>query len=458
LDKAKDQLADARQKETESTRAYELLKQSLDDSIKFDNKDMSSAKKNLAASGEAKSSAEGDLEVTSTDLANDIKSLADLTHECMTKAADFEEATKSRGEELAALAEAKKVISEMTSGAESLSYGLNQESSASLLQVNSRTSLASFEAVRLVRDLAKKQGSKALAQLASRMASALHSGSQEGDDPFKKVKGLISEMLERLETEAAADATHKAWCDKENAETETTKADKTAEIAKQTAKIDSATARSSQLKAETAELQKELAELAASQAQMDKMRQDEHAAYVANKPEMEAGIEGVKLALKVLGDYYSKDEAAHDKASGAGSGIIGLLEVVESDFSKGLAEMTVEEDSAAAAYDAQSKENEITKTTKEQDVKYKTKESAGLDQAVAELSSDREGVQAELDAALEYLAKLADSCIAKPDTYEERKGRRDAELAGLKEALEILSNEAALLQRKSSRKMLRAHQ
>merc|ERR1712226_781294 len=81
-------------------------------------------------------------------------------------------------------------------------------------------------------------------------------------------------------------------------------------------------------------------------------------------------IKGVQLALKVLRDYYAKDKA-HAADEGGGAGIIGLLEVVESDFSKGLIEMTSIEEAAQASYDKETKSNEIEKTTKEQDVKYK---------------------------------------------------------------------------------------
>merc|ERR1711920_141752 len=101
-----------------------------------------------------------------------------------------------------------------------------------------------------------------------------------------------------------------------------------------TTKIDQMSARSAQLKEEVAALQKSLAELAVSQAEMDKMRREENAAFTQNKADMEQGLQGVKLALKVLRDYYAQDKA-HDAAEGGGANIIGLLEVVESDFTKG---------------------------------------------------------------------------------------------------------------------------
>merc|ERR1719421_606190 len=100
---------------------------------------------------------------------------------------------------------------------------------------------------------------------------------------------------------------------------------------------------------------------------------------------MKQGVEGVKLALKVLTEYYAKDDKSHQAAEGAGEGIIGLLEVVESDFTKGLAEMTATEESAAAEYDRLTKENEISKAMKMQDVKYKTKDSKGHENARREV-------------------------------------------------------------------------
>merc|ERR1712203_1115574 len=141
---------------------------------------------------------------------------------------------------------------------------------------------------------------------------------------------------------------------------------KTTEIKKLSTKIDQMTSRSAQLKGEVSELEKGLSALAKAQAEMDKIRLEEKEDYSKAKEEMEAGIKGGQLALKVLRDYYAKEDKAHSSDEGGGSGIIGLLEVVESDFSKGLIEMTSSEEAAQAEYDQETKSNEIEKTTKEQ--------------------------------------------------------------------------------------------
>jgi len=447
---AEGQLQDVRKKESNIAHNYDMLKQELEDAIKFANSEMDKAKKGNAACGESKAEAEGDLAVTNKDLGENNKLLAETHHECMTKASDFEAETASRGEELKVLAMAKKIIIEATGGSFSQTSFLQLTATS---RMTSRADLANFEAVKYVKKLSETLHSAALAQLANRMGSALRMGTAAGEDPFAKVKGLIGEMIEKLLKEAEEEAGHKAYCDKEMTATKAKKEELTDDITALTTKIDKMTADSAKLKEEVAILSKELVDLGKSQAEMDKLREEENTAYTANRAEMEKGLEGIKLALKVLREYYATGafvQTSTHKAEGAASGIIGMLEVVESDFSKGLAEMISIEEAAAAEYEKVTKENEITKVTKTQDVKYKGKEAKGLDKAAVEHTSDREGLQTELDAVLDYWVQIQEQCIAKAEPYEERKKRREAEIAGLKDALAILEGEAALIQKSAA--------
>merc|ERR1719446_1593277 len=123
----------------------------------------------------------------------------------------------------------------------------------------------------------------------------------------------------------------------------------------------------------------------------------------------------------------------HEKSSGAGGSIIGILEVCESDFASNLAKEESEEADSAANYEKVTQENKVATATKSQDAKYKTKEAAGLDKQISELSSDRDTSSSELGAVMEYYGKIKERCVAKPESYEERKARREAEIEGLKE-------------------------
>merc|ERR1719188_2431108 len=211
------------------------------------------------------------------------------------------------------------------------------------------------------------------------------------------------------------------------------------------------TAESARLKDSVATLQKELSDLAASQLQMSAMRKSENELYTSQKKELTEGIAGVEAAIKALKEYYAQ-EKVHEANEGAAGGIVGMLQVCMSDFTKTLAEITADEDSAASEYESDTRANEIEKAAKDKDVLYQTKEAADLDKAVAEAAADRASTQSELDAVLEYLAKLGDMCVAKPDTYAERSARRAAELQGLREALAILEGQASMMQRRALRR------
>merc|ERR1719464_1091087 len=209
-----------------------------------------------------------------------------------------------------------------------------------------------------------------------------------------------------------------------------------------TSRIDQAAAKSAKLKGQVQELQAQLAALAKAQGEMDKIRSETHADFEVAKADLDLGLSGVRKALSVLRDYYggaasmiqaSSDPTAfmqrmrqpaaaelHSKAGGAGGSIIDILEVVESDFATNLAKEEAEEADAQSEYEKVTQENAVTKTLKDQDVKYRTQEAKSQDATVADYSSDRETANAELSAVLEYYTKIKERCIAKPETCAER--------------------------------------
>jgi len=467
-EKAEEQLSALRKAETNAKHNYEMLKQSLEDQIAADSKDMDETKSAKAASQEAKATAEGELGETVKELANSESALETVKSDCMQSAADHEATMKARAEELKVIAEAKKILVETTTGAVDQAYSfLQKQQHQTVSHLHTRTDLANVEVLTLIKKLAREHHSAALAQLASRIGAVMRFGTAAGQDPFAKVKELITDLIAKLQAEAGSEATEKAYCDEQMSKTAEKKGELEYDISKLTAKLDQSISKSASLKSEVKELQSELAALTKQQAEMDKIRQEQHADYTTAKSDLEAGLSGVRKALGVLREYYGSAAAAmlqsssnlgddmkqpampesHAKATGAGTSIIGILEVVESDFAKSLAAEETAEDDAAVEYEKTSQENKVTKTLKEQDVKYKTAEAKSLDKAISELTSDRETADAELSAVLDYFSKIKERCIAKPETYEQRAARREAEIAGLKEALTILEDETAFMQR-----------
>merc|ERR1719311_1232740 len=99
--------------------------------------------------------------------------------------------------------------------------------------------------------------------------------------------------------------------------------------------------------------------------------------------------------------------------SDTGSSIISVLEVAESDFTRLLAETETAEDAAAEAYEKQTKENEISKATKEADAKAKESEIKSLTVQLGHSKEDHASTSSELDAVLAYIDKLKPQCEEK---------------------------------------------
>eukprot|EP00929_Paragymnodinium_shiwhaense_P084459 TRINITY_DN4515_c1_g1_i1.p1 TRINITY_DN4515_c1_g1~~TRINITY_DN4515_c1_g1_i1.p1 ORF type:complete len:740 (+),score=286.02 TRINITY_DN4515_c1_g1_i1:94-2313(+) len=491
-DKSESQLRELRENEAAARNNFNLVSQSLKDKLAFLNKQLDKQKDFKATNEEAAAVAQGHLDVTTKALEETKKALKDVRQGCIQHAADHEDSVAARAEELKVLEQAKEVVRQSTGGAADQAYSFFQlgrkRGKGKGPKKLSDAALGRYrQGVAMVQRLASAAHSAKLLQLVNALQANSRLSTFAGADPFEKVRTLITDMVEKLQTEMAKEAEEKAWCDQEMSRTTKQKTDLEEESQKLKTHIDEAAAQSGKLQGEVAELQKELGALAKSQGQLDEARRAEHEAYVVASADLKQGLEGVRSALRIIRDYYAKQEdegagasflqdggaeslgdfmrshgtdeqpeppTAHKKNSGGATGLISMLQLIESDLSSGLSQTETEEAESQSEYEKVTQENKVIKASKEKDVEYNTKEYKALEKQLSELGADYTSVNQELAAVSEYLIKVKDRCVAKPEQYEERKKRREAEIAGLKEALGYFktdeAEEGTFLQRRSS--------
>jgi len=427
-EKAESTLSDARAAEMKAGHEYAMLKQNLEMQISTMKKRMSEATTEKSGLEDAKASAEEELASTKTTLADDEKYLEELKQSCSAKANEWATRQKDAAGELAAIAKAKEVL----------------ESGVKVfLQVSSKTHAKGDEGSdkrsRVISILSKLEDH-------SYFFTQIKSEARAGG-PFDKVKGLIESMITRLEKEAAEEADTKAFCDKETSESKAKQAELTAKSDKSQVRIEKATATIAELKEQIKALQEQMAEMDAAQAEATSLRNKEHEEYLKASKDYKDSAEAVANAIAVLQDYYSSGSFVQAKEEpelgGAktdiASTIMSMLEVAESDFTTLLAEAEASEKEAQSSYDKLTEQNTVTKTANTQEVKGKEASVKSEETALLNYKEDFATTGKELDAVLAYLDKLKPQCETKVMSYAERVAKREAEIEGLKEALEILS-------------------
>merc|ERR1719248_229919 len=427
-EKAESTLSDARAAEMKAGHEYAMLKQNLEMQISTMKKRMSEATTEKSGLEDAKASAEEELASTKTTLADDEKYLEELKQSCSAKANEWATRQKDAAGELAAIAKAKEVL----------------ESGVKVfLQVSSKTHAKGDEGSdkrsRVISILSKLEDH-------SYFFTQIKSEARAGG-PFDKVKGLIEDMISRLEKEAAEEADTKAFCDKETSESKAKQAELTAKSDKSQVRIEKATATIAELRQQIKTLQEQMAEMDAAQAEATSLRNKEHEEYLKASKDYKESAEAVANAIQVLTDYYSSGSFVQRKQApelgGAktdiASTIMSMLEVAESDFTTLLAEADASEKEAQSNYDKLTEQNEVTKAASTQEVKGKEAKVKSEETALLNYKEDFATTGKELDAVLSYLDKLKPQCETKVMTYAERVAKREAEIEGLKEALEILS-------------------
>jgi len=166
----------------------------------------------------------------------------------------------------------------------------------------------------------------------------------------------------------------------------------------------------------------------------------------------------VASALTVLKEFYAKAAEAtalvqqqpeappiFDKPytgmGGEAGGVVGMLEVIESDFARLEGDTSASEEAAQQEYDTFMTDSKVDLMGQQKDAEHKTAKVKSEKKALVVKKADLEGTQKELDAALEYFDKLKPSCIDAGTSYEDRVGRREEEIESLQTALRILNGE-----------------
>merc|ERR1719456_1679486 len=122
-------------------------------------------------------------------------------------------------------------------------------------------------------------------------------------------------------------------------------------------------------------------------------------------------------------------------------GIVGMLEVIESDFARLQTDTEAAEDEANNEYRTFMADSKEDKGLKESEMDHKQNKRTTTEELLVSTKRSLEQTQSELDAALKYYDKLRPDCVDSGITYEERVKRRKEEIESLQDAYKILAGE-----------------
>jgi len=416
--------------------------------------------------------------------ADDQNFLNELTAGCTQKATDWDQRSQSRASELTKLTEAMNALKQL-GGMYSVNKKLtgflktqgNMHQAArpvskkvtSFLQLSLAHDHVSQKLIAFLEQRAKALGSSSLEQLAS--------VARLSDDPFVKVRGLINDLMDRLEAQATEEQTQKTFCDTQMGLSIGKRDTKQGEVERLGAEIEATGAGMAEHKRKIAELAVEIAALEKSKLELTTLRNQEKAENAKSVAEANEGKRLIDWAITALESFYTfaqvdsnptipaatttsyapfkannSDRSGktvadlapetfsgnYDGKTGESAGVIGLLQVISSDFDRTATAVAAAETAADGAYTTQKGLIEGSITSKDG---MKTSEDTALGLKVTALIGLKDSLKTEQGlhaAALTELEALKASCVDEAESYEQRRQRRKEEIEALKEAHRIL--------------------
>merc|ERR1719171_2370206 len=469
--------------------------------------ELAAAKKaQIAAAGEAiesKTKRSGELAVSVVTTADDIEDttaelndtqafLSNLASQCATKKKEWDERSKIRAEEVAAISEAIKILNDddaldlfkktLSLSQETHKFGFLQKKSSVSVAARARDVLSSL--------MQKNSPHKQQLEL-------IEFGLKAKKVDFTKVISMIDGMVLVLKDEQKNDDSQKAFCDKDLESSGQQQKDTEEEIASSEALIEETKESSASLAEEVATLQKEIVTLDKAVAEATEQRKEEHADALQFQTENNAALQLIEKAKNRLLKFYRPTEykeppkqeltdeekipassgrsdliatdapemimgttqtvyvqvaqqkdtpppppetwGAYQKKDGKSNGVMALMDRLAADLAAEMKEAQHEEETSQKDYERLMADSQASRAQKAEGITRKSAAKADLDVKVQNTAEALDSQNIDLQNVQEYIVKLHSSCDFLIQNYDLRKAARSNELDSLANAKSVLS-------------------
>merc|ERR1719313_2509928 len=384
-----------------------------------------------------------------TDISDAKATLDTLASDLALFSKEFDSRSAMRSSEMMATQAAYDALQEVTAGAKNTVESLLQRAVSHGVPCERCAA-----AVQRLQSVGARFHDASLVQVTAALESHLRGTEKDPQayfDPeaMAPVKGLLKKLISKLEDELAAEKTHHEWCETEKQSAKEAKEEREKNIADLNQEIASLTTTIAQLGTEVEFCISEIARVQQETETAARLRKEEAATYVKAKADHDEVIAALDKAITALSRQYGlvqvrarSTRAQHKKQSpftsyptGSGGSALEMLQDLQSRYSQARTQLVQGEEAAKVAYtDLVARNKQFLKDvqqTKLAKTSEKRQKTERLGNAKIELSANKK----ELAEVVQYRADLAPSCDDVRVTFEERKKRREAEIAALKDTL-----------------------
>jgi len=464
LRKLRDEFADAKHErqneEMAAEHAFQDLQQQKSDEIEQAKEIKADSIKAKAKREAAKADDESDKHLTTGDKNEDAEYLGDVASLCKKKKEEFDSRQELRKQEIEAIKKAIAIISS------DKVKGTGEEKLPSLLQLRKATHVSFAQKKTLERNPFQKKLASFLEERAHETGSRLLMDLSQAaaEDPFKTVKKMVKDLEFKLREEAAAEAEHHGFCQAELGKNKLLRDDRTAEIAEINDNIEDLTNEIAQLAQNIADLKAAVADLDSAMGEAATDRTESKAKNLKTIQEATDAQRAVEAATAVMKDFYAKSAQATafeqesrelDDAPPApktwnkqykgmlpdGGNVVDFLEVILTDFQRLEEETSAAEDEEQENFEKFTFDSKQDKKLKQTDLKFKSDKKVDAETSLHATEKELKMTQEQLDKAIATYDKLKPQCVDSGINYEDRVKQREAEIASLQDALNVLAGQ-----------------